>query len=161
MDAHVAKVFNRLLPQTKIFGPWALNRGFDRNHHFGIASRSFDVVREYESHVRHNDHKVAHWASMIFPSLAGIAALLLRMYTTALAYLFSLLGPTIAQSSTIGVYNSSKTPTDLPWNTYNYCNAPHVNAAHYSPPENAELVYFNLMMRHHKVCLPLAVNSTV
>ena len=31
-----------------------------------------------------------------------------------------------------GVYDSSTTPSYLPWNTYNYCNAPHVNAEHYT-----------------------------
>lgn len=53
-----------------------------------------------------------------------------------------------------GVYNSSKTPTNLPWNTYNYCNAPHVNAKHYQRPQDlgAELVYLNVVTRHHKVC---------
>ena len=60
-----------------------------------------------------------------------------------------------AQSqSTLGVYNTSKTPSSLPWNTYNYCNAPHVNAKHYqTPPEGdkATLVYLNVLMRHHKV----------
>ena len=53
-----------------------------------------------------------------------------------------------------GVYNSSKTPSALPWNTYNYCNAPHVNAAHYAKPTNvsgSKLVYMNVMVRHHKV----------
>ncbi|KAL5520558.1 hypothetical protein ACEPAG_9782 [Sanghuangporus baumii] len=58
-----------------------------------------------------------------------------------------------------GIYNSSQTPTNLPWNTYNYCNAPHVNAAHYFKPTPAnvsgsgaepELVYINVMIRHHK-----------
>lgn len=52
-----------------------------------------------------------------------------------------------------GVYSGSQTPSYLPWNTYNYCNAPHVNAAHYSVPPNsssAELVYMNVMIRHHK-----------
>ncbi|THH16964.1 hypothetical protein EW146_g3768 [Bondarzewia mesenterica] len=51
-----------------------------------------------------------------------------------------------------GVYNTSQTPTDLSWNTYNYCNAPHVNAKYYEPPplEEAELVYLNVMIRHHK-----------
>ncbi|OBZ74386.1 hypothetical protein A0H81_05637 [Grifola frondosa] len=39
-------------------------------------------------------------------------------------------------SSVEGVYNSSNTPTYLPWNTYNYCNAPHVNHEHYSEPSN-------------------------
>ncbi|ETW79038.1 hypothetical protein HETIRDRAFT_323470 [Heterobasidion irregulare TC 32-1] len=53
----------------------------------------------------------------------------------------------------IGVYNSSQTPPDLPWDTYNYCNAPHVNAEHYSTPaspDGSELVYLNVIMRHHK-----------
>ncbi|KAH9956432.1 histidine phosphatase superfamily [Russula dissimulans] len=32
-----------------------------------------------------------------------------------------------------------------------YCNAPHVNASHYQPPEKgAELVHLSVMMRHHK-----------
>ena len=55
-----------------------------------------------------------------------------------------------------GVYNSSVTPTNLPWNTYNYCNAPHVNVKHYSKPTNAShasLVYVNAVIRHHKVQL--------
>ena len=58
-------------------------------------------------------------------------------------------------SSADGVYNSSITPSNLPWNTYNYCNAPHVNAKHYSLPANAshaKLVYMNAVIRHHKVC---------
>ncbi|EJD04724.1 phosphoglycerate mutase-like protein [Fomitiporia mediterranea MF3/22] len=56
----------------------------------------------------------------------------------------------------MGVYNSSQTPSSLPWNTYNYCNAPHVNAAHYSKPTlsngdgEPELVYVNAIIRHHK-----------
>jgi hypothetical protein len=52
-----------------------------------------------------------------------------------------------------GVYNSSTTPSSLPWNTYNYCNAPHVNAKHYTLPDehDVELVYLNIIMRHHKV----------
>ncbi|KAF8588877.1 phosphoglycerate mutase-like protein [Ramaria rubella] len=52
-----------------------------------------------------------------------------------------------------GVYSGSQTPSSLPWNTYNYCNAPHVNTAHYSVPTNtskAQLVYMNVMVRHHK-----------
>ena len=58
-------------------------------------------------------------------------------------------------SSPAGVYNSSVTPANLPWNTYNYCNAPHVNAKHYSKSTNsshAKLVYVNAVIRHHKVC---------
>jgi hypothetical protein len=64
----------------------------------------------------------------------------------------------LASSATLvlaeGIYNSSTTPSDLPWNTYNYCNAPHVNAEHYDVPSNApgaKLVYLNVVMRHHKV----------
>ena len=56
--------------------------------------------------------------------------------------------------SSTGVYNTSLTPANLPWNTYNYCNAPHVNAAHYEAPgstPNATLVYLNAVIRHHKV----------
>ncbi|GJJ08539.1 hypothetical protein Clacol_002757 [Clathrus columnatus] len=51
-----------------------------------------------------------------------------------------------------GVYSGSQTPTVFPWNTYNYCNAPHVNAAHYTlpPTKDVELVYMNVMIRHHK-----------
>jgi hypothetical protein len=55
-----------------------------------------------------------------------------------------------------GIYNSSTTPPHLPWDTYNYCNAPHVNAQHYRLPENAndaKLVYLNVVTRHHKVRL--------
>ena len=63
-------------------------------------------------------------------------------------------------SDPIGIYNSSHTPSNLPWNTYNYCNAPHVNPGHYSKPsQSAELVYMNVMMRHHKVVSILATNT--
>ena len=61
-------------------------------------------------------------------------------------------------ASAEGVYNSSVTPAGLPWNTYNYCNAPHVNAEHYARPANtsgAELVYVNAVIRHHKVCFSI------
>lgn len=56
-------------------------------------------------------------------------------------------------SSKNGVYDTSVTPGTLPWNTYNYCNAPHVNAKHYTRPvdSGAKLVYLNVVMRHHKV----------
>ncbi|EIW76979.1 phosphoglycerate mutase-like protein [Coniophora puteana RWD-64-598 SS2] len=60
-------------------------------------------------------------------------------------------------STTIGIYNTSHTPSNLPWDTYNYCNGPHVNAAYYVLPEShtpgvkgSTLVYVNSMMRHHK-----------
>ncbi|SPO26984.1 related to acid phosphatase [Ustilago trichophora] len=52
-----------------------------------------------------------------------------------------------------GVFNSSTTPAGLPWDTYNYCNAPHVNAQHYERPpqaKDAKLVFVNVVQRHHK-----------
>jgi hypothetical protein len=57
-----------------------------------------------------------------------------------------------------GVYNSSKTPATLAWNTYNYCNAPHVNAPHYTAPAEAHaagaaLEHLTVVMRHHKARL--------
>lgn len=62
-----------------------------------------------------------------------------------------------ALASPSGIYNSSQTPSTLPWNTYNFCNAPHVNAAHYELPPNlntslgAQLVHVSVVTRHHKV----------
>lgn len=58
-----------------------------------------------------------------------------------------------------GVYDTSTTPSYLPWNTYNYCNAPHVNAAHYTMPKDAsaEMVYMNVMIRHHKVKISVII----
>ncbi|KAH9966321.1 phosphoglycerate mutase-like protein [Lactifluus volemus] len=59
-------------------------------------------------------------------------------------------------SSASGVYDSSQTPPTLPWNTYNFCNAPHVNAAHYDLPpqalssDGAQLIHVSVVMRHHK-----------
>jgi hypothetical protein len=80
--------------------------------------------------------------------------------STLISSIFGLhvgLGPGVhAQASSAGVYNTSHTPSSLPWNTYNYCNAPHVNKAHYILPpaakngSGAELVYLNAMVRHHK-----------
>ena len=61
-----------------------------------------------------------------------------------------------ANTTAIGIYNTSTTPASLPWNTYNYCNAPHVNAEHYFKPtgdKRAKLVYMNVVTRHHKVSL--------
>ncbi|KAJ9480318.1 hypothetical protein PHBOTO_003569 [Pseudozyma hubeiensis] len=52
-----------------------------------------------------------------------------------------------------GVFTTSVTPAHLPWDTYNYCNAPHVNAAHYTRPtqaRDAKLVFVNVVQRHHK-----------
>lgn len=64
-------------------------------------------------------------------------------------------------SSANGVYDTSFTPSSLPWNTYNYCNAPHVNVAHYTKPNvtGAKLVYMNVAMRHHKVSRRVRVTS--
>lgn len=62
-------------------------------------------------------------------------------------------------TSASGIYNSSETPPALPWNTYNFCNAPHVNAAHYELPPQAvaaagpgaaRLLHVTVVMRHHK-----------
>lgn len=72
---------------------------------------------------------------------------------------FAALAATAAQrpglASASGIYNSSETPPTLPWNTYNFCNAPHVNAAHYEfPPQAvaaAQLLHVSVVMRHHKV----------
>ena len=51
-----------------------------------------------------------------------------------------------------GVYNSSNTPKYLPWDTYNYCNAPHVSLEHYErPTPEAELLHIVGVIRHHKV----------
>jgi hypothetical protein len=78
----------------------------------------------------------------------------------ALHLTFTILAATAAESpglaSASGVYNSSETPPNHPWNTYNFCNAPHVNAAHYEfPPQAtagvAQLLHASVIMRHHKV----------
>ncbi|KAH9993436.1 phosphoglycerate mutase-like protein [Russula vinacea] len=79
------------------------------------------------------------------------------------------LAPHSPLASAYGVYNSSQTPSTLPWDTYNFCNAPHVNAAHYEFPPNATstggsmLVHVSVIMRHHKVrwiCSDAAVQLT-
>ena len=72
-------------------------------------------------------------------------------------------------ASPSGVYNSSQTPPTLPWNTYNFCNAPHVNAAHYDLPlqavsAGAQLVHVSVVMRHHKarlVTVPARITSVL
>ena len=78
------------------------------------------------------------------------------------SYLFSLQASSVSKglssvnTTATGIYNSSTTPASLPWNTYNYCNAPHVNAKHYFKPtgdKGAKLVYLNVVTRHHKVSL--------
>lgn len=59
------------------------------------------------------------------------------------------------------IYDTSHTPEHLSWNTYNYCNAPHVSADHYVPPKPHSVVlkYATVFMRHHKVRLGLQVGS--
>ncbi|PSS31964.1 hypothetical protein PHLCEN_2v2291 [Hermanssonia centrifuga] len=79
--------------------------------------------------------------------------MLTEMWTSLVATI--LLASSVARaslSSANGVYDTSNTPVNLPWNTYNYCNAPHVNANHYSAPpiSGAKLVYLNAVIRHHK-----------
>lgn len=78
--------------------------------------------------------------------------LALALLVLRLAYLTVCRNVTSPISTPNGVYNSSTTPSSFAWNTYNYCNAPHVNAAHYTKPdvEGAEMVYMNVMFRHHK-----------
>ncbi|KAI6006206.1 phosphoglycerate mutase-like protein [Pisolithus orientalis] len=51
------------------------------------------------------------------------------------------------------VYNASITPSSLPWDTYNYCNAPHANPDHYSLPNEsgARLRFVVVVMQHHKL----------
>jgi len=73
--------------------------------------------------------------------------------------------PHSALASESGVYDSSETPPTLPWNIYNYCNAPHVNAAHYDLPDIAsmgggKLVHVSVVTRHHKVCASQPLSQT-
>jgi hypothetical protein len=87
------------------------------------------------------------------------------MLLQRVAFVFSLIPagvlaqqPHSALVSESGVYDSSQTLPTLPWNTYNFCNAPHVNAAHYELPDiasmgGAKLVHVSVVMRHHKVCV--------
>ena len=95
--------------------------------------------------------------------LAAPMYLLKACFLSLYALILAAVGTRAADSagsllaSAAGVYNSSVTPSDLPWNTYNYCNAPHVNAKHYAMPANvshAQLVYLNAVIRHHKVRPP-------
>ncbi|KAF8320479.1 phosphoglycerate mutase-like protein [Clavulina sp. PMI_390] len=72
---------------------------------------------------------------------------------SVLLLLWSHLQPARAESSTfVAIYNTSTTPAHLPWNTYNYCNAPHVSAEHYEYPQHqgAQLKHVTVFMRHHK-----------
>lgn len=74
----------------------------------------------------------------------------------ALGFLAVLLGSKNvlwAKARGLDIYDSSATPNHLPFNTYNYCNAPHVSAAHYEHPavHGTVLKHVTLVMRHHKV----------
>ena len=97
---------------------------------------------------------LASWFPSALSAMDGYATWLLRI--PVLCFLAGLASSQSGNlSSEDGVYSSSITPADLPWNTYNYCNAPHVNARHYPRPANvsqAKLVYMNVVIRHHKVC---------
>ncbi|KAL1883964.1 hypothetical protein Daus18300_000072 [Diaporthe australafricana] len=56
------------------------------------------------------------------------------------------------------IYNSSHTP-DAAYGTYNWCNMPHVRGSEYKvPSDEYELVYVELIHRHHKRT-PYAANS--
>ncbi len=86
-------------------------------------------------------------------------ALMFSAFTVASATAQS--ATNLGLASVNGVYNSSTTPSSLPWNTYNYCNAPHVVPARYTLPsaKGAKLVYVNTVIRHHKVCRTLVLSS--
>ncbi|KAI9463914.1 phosphoglycerate mutase-like protein [Russula earlei] len=83
-----------------------------------------------------------------------------RLFHSIALVLFLICGPTTRSTveqlaSASGVYDSSHTPLTLPWNTYNFCNAPHVNTAHYELPSSitsngGHLVHVSVIMRHHK-----------
>ena len=74
-------------------------------------------------------------------------------FNLALLTLLRSKAKSIPGGNSVDIYNSSITPKQLPFNTYNYCNAPHVNAAHYQPPDNVDAVlkHVTIVMRHHKV----------
>ena len=61
--------------------------------------------------------------------------------------------PVALVSFLLGAQLSLSSPsTSKPWDISSYCNAPHVNASHYEPPEEGEeLLHVSIMMRHHKV----------
>ena len=94
---------------------------------------------------------------MAWKSSAFLLSALWTAQTTAQTQRPSVVGVILSNqtelASATGVYDTSQTPADLPWDTYNYCNAPHVSAEHYAKPNvsDATLVYLNTVMRHHKV----------
>lgn len=49
------------------------------------------------------------------------------------------------------VFNSSTTPSSLPYSTYNWCNMPHVRSEEYKVPDaDFVLRYVEIIHRHHK-----------
>lgn len=49
------------------------------------------------------------------------------------------------------IFNSSITPSSVPYSTYNWCNMPHVRAQEYViPPAEYQLAYVEVIHRHHK-----------
>ncbi|KAK5081056.1 hypothetical protein LTR70_009318 [Exophiala xenobiotica] len=49
------------------------------------------------------------------------------------------------------IFNSSTTPLDVPYSTYNWCNMPHTRANEYIIPDpDFELRYVEVIHRHHK-----------
>lgn len=57
------------------------------------------------------------------------------------------------------IFNSSQTPSSLPYSTYNWCNMPHVRRQEYVEPSSEySLKYVELIHRHHKRT-PYAANT--
>ncbi|MCJ1461467.1 hypothetical protein MMC07_000064 [Pseudocyphellaria aurata] len=57
------------------------------------------------------------------------------------------------------IFNSSQTPSSLPYFTYNWCNMPHVRPQEYVKPSSKySLKYVELIHRHHKRT-PYAANT--
>ena len=49
------------------------------------------------------------------------------------------------------IFNSSITPSGVPYSTYNWCNMPHVRAQEYKIPDSDyQLQYVEVIQRHHK-----------
>ena len=62
------------------------------------------------------------------------------------------LSSAINDTGTYGfIFNSSSTPSSVPYPTYNWCNMPHVRRQEYvRAPEGYTLRYVELIQRHHK-----------
>lgn len=49
------------------------------------------------------------------------------------------------------IFNTSQTPGDVPYRTYNWCNMPHVRKEEYIvAPSEYQLKYVEIIHRHHK-----------